>query len=173
MFWDLLLTSLKILFMPTSCLLVCLPKPLSDKTLLVKLYACLCKKVEKPLFLPKNSMHPIFNNLGYHSPLRINSLTRRCKSIPCRVNCTHKDSECNMSQWNGNMRNWKLSIAGTEREKKSTIWCFQERFPGPWHRGFTEKQVLTEKTFSGWPRALMFVSWISFRIIQASSCFPI
>lgn len=31
---------------------------------------------------------------------------------------------------------------------------------------------LTVKTFSGCPRARMFVSWICLRIIQASSCFP-
>lgn len=35
-----------------------------------------------------------------------------------------------------------------------------------------QKQTLTVKTFSGCPRALMLVSWICLRIIQASSCFP-
>lgn len=33
-------------------------------------------------------------------------------------------------------------------------------------------KILTVKTFSGWPRARIFVSWICLRIIQASSCFP-
>lgn len=32
--------------------------------------------------------------------------------------------------------------------------------------------VLTEKTLSGWPLALMLVSWTCFSTIQASSCFP-
>lgn len=32
--------------------------------------------------------------------------------------------------------------------------------------------ILTEKTLSGWPLALMFVSWTCFSTIQASSCFP-
>lgn len=35
-----------------------------------------------------------------------------------------------------------------------------------------QKQTLTVKTFSGCPRALILVSWICLRIIQASSCFP-
>lgn len=39
-------------------------------------------------------------------------------------------------------------------------------------RRHSERQTLTVKTFSGCPRALMLVSWICLRIIQASSCFP-
>lgn len=38
--------------------------------------------------------------------------------------------------------------------------------------GAQQAQTLTVKTFSGCPRALMLVSWICLRIIQASSCFP-
>lgn len=36
-----------------------------------------------------------------------------------------------------------------------------------WVRG-----ALTEKTLSGWPLALMLVSWTCFSTIQASSCLP-